>query len=92
MNLARKIVKKALFAYQHRFSGLFTSINLETYGYCNRKCNFCFNSDTFPNREVGKMDEDLYIHKVIDELSEIKYAGRISQPFFMVNHLWTKEP
>ncbi len=78
---SNKIIKKILFYYQSLVLGLFTSINLETYGYCNRKCNCCFNSDNYADRELGKMDEDLY-HKVIDELSEIKYAGRISPHFF----------
>ena len=57
--------------------GIFTSANIETYAYCNRKCSFCFNNDRFPNRERGIMSTDVW-EKIIEELSSINFAGRIS--------------
>jgi radical SAM protein with 4Fe4S-binding SPASM domain len=51
-------------------SALFSSIMIETYGYCNRTCDFCFNADRFPKRDVGIMDKEIWI-KIIDELSTL---------------------
>lgn len=80
-SLFKRIIRKILVTYQSKVRGLFTSTNIETYGYCNRKCSFCFNSDSFPDREVGIMDENLY-YKIIDELSDLGFAGRISPHFY----------
>lgn len=60
---------------------IFTSTNIEVYGYCNRKCDFCFNSNRFPPRDVGIMEEGLW-KKIINELSNMKYTGRISPYFY----------
>lgn len=79
--MLNRIVKRSLMVYQHKILGLFTSINLETYGHCNRKCDFCFHSNSFPNRDAGIMDEDIY-YKIIDELSQLNFAGRISPHFY----------
>ncbi len=59
-------------------TSIFTSTNIETYAYCNRKCSFCFNNnDRFPNRQRGIMSTDIW-EKIIDELSTMNFAGRIS--------------
>lgn len=76
----KKIIRK-FFNYKTKKAGIFLSTNIETYGFCNRKCNFCFNSDRFVNRDVGIMDETL-CYKIIDELSSLNYAGRISYHFY----------
>ncbi|MBC8382685.1 MAG: SPASM domain-containing protein [Candidatus Cloacimonetes bacterium] len=62
-------------------NGLFISADIETYGYCNRSCEFCFNNPKFPQREKGIMSASLW-KKIINELSEIHYYGRISPHFF----------
>lgn len=66
---------------QHKRLGLFTSTNIETFGYCNRKCSFCFNNEKFPDREVGIMSIDVW-QKIVNELSIIKFAGRLAPYFF----------
>jgi len=76
----KRITYKLLLFYQRK-KGLFTSTNIETYGYCNRKCDFCFNSDRFSNREVGRMDENIW-RKIVDELASVNFAGRISPHFY----------
>jgi radical SAM protein with 4Fe4S-binding SPASM domain len=79
--LSKKYIKKLLYIYQSYFLGLFISVNLETFGRCNRKCSCCFNSDAFLDRDVGAMDEKIY-NKVIGELSEMNYAGRLSTHYY----------
>lgn len=59
----------------------FSCLVIETYGICNRKCEFCFNADRFPRRESGVMKEEMW-EKIIDELAEIKFRGRISPHFY----------
>lgn len=78
----KKFARKFLKIYQKRvMPDIFTSTNIELYGHCNRKCNFCFNSNRFPPRDVGIMAESLW-KKIIDELSAIQYTGRISPYFY----------
>lgn len=74
--LCEKLLRRS-----NRTRGLFRSTNIETFGHCNRKCSFCFNNDRFPSRDEGIMDENLYF-KIIDELSELKFHGRISPHFY----------
>lgn len=59
----------------------FMSTNLETYGYCNRKCDFCFNSERFKQREKGIMPAETW-GKIINELGAINFYGRISLHFY----------
>ncbi len=75
-----KIIRK-ISKYKAKKEGLFSTTNIETYGFCNRKCKFCFNNDRFPNRDEGIMDETLY-YKIIDEFSSLHYTGRISPQFY----------
>ncbi len=60
---------------------LFISTDIETYGYCNRSCEFCFNNPKFEQREKGIMPEEMW-KNIIDELSCLKYKGRISPHFY----------
>jgi len=62
-------------------NNIFISADIETYGYCNRSCEFCFNNSKFPLREKGIMLEEMW-NKIIDELSHLRYKGRISPHFF----------
>lgn len=77
----RKLIRKVLTLYQSRLRGTFLSVNLETFGFCNRKCGFCFNNDKFPKRGVGIMEEWLW-KKIIGELSSMRFAGRLSLHFY----------
>src|SRR6056297_2984473 len=61
--------------------GLFVSINLETFAHCNRECDFCFNNKRFEQREKGQMSFELW-KKIIDELAELDFKGRISPHFY----------
>lgn len=80
MNLYN-IRRKFLNLYQVKILKLFGVINIETHGFCNRKCEFCYNNSEFPDREEGKMPRNL-CYKVIDELSNLNYTGRIYFHFF----------
>jgi 8-amino-3,8-dideoxy-alpha-D-manno-octulosonate transaminase len=62
--------------YQNWDRGLCT-VNIETNAVCNRKCSFCFYADRFPKRELGMMQEETY-KKIIDDLSVMKFRGRLS--------------
>lgn len=59
----------------------FCTVNIETTGFCNRKCSFCFNHDRFPKRERGIMQVETY-EKIIDELAELNFRGRLSYAFY----------
>jgi hypothetical protein len=54
---------------------MFKVIEIETYNICNRKCNYCPNS--INENEPHYMDEKLF-YKIIDQLSDLDYKGRIS--------------
>lgn len=63
------------------WKSLFISADIETYGYCNRTCEFCFNNPKFKQREKGVMPEEIW-KRIIDELLQLKYKGRISPHFY----------
>lgn len=52
-------------------------IEIETYNRCNGICDFCpVNAKSDPRAEM-KMTDELF-HKIIDQLSEMDYSGRLS--------------
>lgn len=56
---------------------MFSSIEIEVINRCNGICPFCpVNRNTDP-RKLKKMDEALF-KKIIDELGEIRYSGRLA--------------
>ncbi len=59
----------------------FSSIIIETFAHCNRTCEACFNNERFPARQKGLMSEKVW-EKIIGELGEIKFSGRISPHFY----------
>ena len=69
----------------------FISADLETYAYCNRKCDFCFNSDRFKQREKGIMPTGTW-KRIINELGEMNFYGRISPHFYGEPLLDTRLP
>lgn len=60
-------------------SFMFKAVELEINSMCNRACTYCPNS--FAKRPKGYMDEALF-RKIIDELAEIDFDGRISYHFY----------
>jgi len=58
---------------------LFYGVEIETITNCNRKCPHCPNA--YIQREDAMMKEFLFM-KIIDELAEIKFCGRISPHFY----------
>lgn len=57
----------------------FQTVEIETQTACNRKCHYCPNSvhDRSDIANNKQMESELFC-KVIDELAEIKYYGRLS--------------
>lgn len=52
-------------------------IEIETLNRCNGSCSFCPVNVNMPQREYAKMSEGLF-YKIIKELSEHNYEGKIS--------------
>jgi radical SAM protein with 4Fe4S-binding SPASM domain len=66
---------------KNRPKNLFNATNIETYAYCNRKCDFCFNGERFKPRAKGIMAEAMW-RKIVDELGQVHFTGRISPHFY----------
>lgn len=56
---------------------MFSSIEVEIINRCNGECPFCPVNKYADPRKMKKMDATLF-HKIIDELGELKYAGRLA--------------
>lgn len=56
---------------------LFSSIEIETINRCNNDCPFCPVNKNVDSRQYKMMEESLF-YKIIDELGEINYSGRLS--------------
>ncbi len=56
---------------------LFSHIEIETVNRCNGKCSFCPVSVGHDIRPYTVMEDTLF-YKIIDELSELKYTGKIA--------------
>jgi cyclic pyranopterin phosphate synthase len=65
----------------YKNKGLFLNVHLDTYSDCNRNCKFCFNYDKLPKRDSGTMSTAVF-RRIIDELSEIHYCGKISPYYY----------
>ncbi len=69
-----------ILTYGYHKRDIFTAIDLEINSHCNLECQYC--PASFKNgRRVKYMPEQLF-KKVIDDLSEINYSGRVSPHFF----------
>jgi 8-amino-3,8-dideoxy-alpha-D-manno-octulosonate transaminase len=55
-------------------------IEIEINSHCNRSCDYCPNSVS-ERVEQGEMKPELF-HKIIDELSQVNYTGKISYMFY----------
>lgn len=58
---------------------IFEKISIECNSYCNRSCSFC--TRTYDKREKVRMPTEL-VHKVLNELAEIEYQGRVAFHFY----------
>ncbi|MDD6633168.1 MAG: SPASM domain-containing protein [Lachnobacterium sp.] len=58
-------------------SNLFNHIEIETINRCNGNCSFCPVSVKNDRREFHEMSDDLF-KSIIDQLSEMKYEGRLA--------------
>lgn len=75
-----EVVRKFKLKWQFHRLGMI-STNIETHSVCNRHCEFCFNHPRFAQRKQGKMPESLW-YKIIDQLAEVNFSGRISPHFY----------
>ena len=76
MNIINKLIRFVKNKLINRMTGFFSDVNIETYGYCNRQCSFCFNNDKYPKREIGVMEEEIF-RRIIDELGNLDFSGRV---------------
>ncbi len=61
----------------HMKDSLPMEIEVETLNRCNGTCPFCPVNVNMPQRKYAQMTAELF-HKIIDELSELNYEGKIS--------------
>lgn len=73
------IGKKICLNIEEKKNRIFTAVEFETTSVCNRKCTYCPNYTV--ERPYGYMEEGLF-YKIIDELAEIKFSGRLSPHFY----------
>lgn len=73
----RKTEKYLKAYYDSKKLPLFSSIEIEVINRCNGECPFCPVNKYSDPRKLKKMDEVLF-RKIIDELSELNYSGRLA--------------
>jgi 8-amino-3,8-dideoxy-alpha-D-manno-octulosonate transaminase len=66
-----------LLTYGH--TDIFMTVNIETTSQCNIKCPYC--PVSVFDRGKHLMEESLF-HKIIDELAEVGFKGRVSPHFY----------
>ena len=59
-------------------NGFFNTVIIETTTYCNRRCSYCpnVNFDRGSRKNEITLNPNLY-YKIIDELSELKFSGKL---------------
>ncbi|MHA2215355.1 MAG: radical SAM/SPASM domain-containing protein, partial [Candidatus Hodarchaeales archaeon] len=83
-NNFRALVRNRIkFLLKYGTFDFFNDINIETITSCNRRCEYCPNSiferGSLKNEKL--MKSELFV-KIIDELAEINFDGRISPQFY----------
>lgn len=63
--------------YDKGIEPLFSSVELEVINRCNGECPFCPVNRHEDPRKLKKMDTELF-EKIINELSELDYSGRLA--------------
>ncbi|MBY0470980.1 SPASM domain-containing protein [bacterium] len=59
---------------------LFSAVEIEINHYCNRRCSYCPNS-VAKRKNTGEMNPELFL-KLLKELQDLGFAGRISYNFY----------
>ena len=59
---------------------LFSVVEIEVNSNCNRKCSYCPNSK-YERKEKGEMTTEVF-YKIISQLEEINFSGRIAYHFY----------
>lgn len=75
-NLARDTVNKRVEQLQGK-EILFDHVEIETVNRCNGNCDFCPVSRKNDTREYKEMSQELF-EKIIDELAELNYSGKLA--------------
>ena len=75
-NLARDTVNKRVEELQGK-EILFDHVEIETVNRCNGNCDFCPVSRKDDTREYKEMPQELF-EKIIDELAELNYSGKLA--------------
>ncbi len=75
-NLARDTVNKRVEQLQGK-EILFDHVEIETVNRCNGNCDFCPVSRKNDTREYKEMPQELF-EKIIDELAELNYSGKLA--------------
>jgi len=79
----KRVLVRLKFLYLYKTTDFFDSLNIEINSACNRKCSYCPNA-TFKRGSIKnqkKLPREIF-DKIIKELSEIKYKGKISFAFY----------
>ena len=79
----KRLLVKIKFLYLYKTTDFFDSLNIEINSACNRRCSYCPNA-TFERgliKNQKKLPREIF-DKIIKELSEIKYQGKISFAFY----------
>ena len=81
--IIKDIINKINNIRRHNTPEFFSVVEIETTTYCNRKCTYCPNSisDRGDIKNIRLMEESLF-RKIIDELAEIRFNGRLSPHFY----------
>lgn len=75
-NLARDTVNKRVEQLRGK-EILFDHVEIETVNRCNGNCDFCPVSRKNDTREYKEMPQELF-EKIIDELAELNYSGKLA--------------
>ena len=79
----RVLVEQTLFKFRNILWGsptnLFNTVCIETTSICNRRCSYCPNVDHYRGDHYMSIK---LIHKIIDELAQMNYLGKICPHFY----------
>ena len=78
-----KAYQRSFFVVKYGNPDMFNDIIIETTTQCNRRCGYCPNSvyDRSLKHNSHLMSEHLFM-KIINDLKEMRFAGRISPHFY----------
>jgi len=82
-NGIKKRINALKYLIKHGTIDFFGDINIEINTDCNRACKYCPNSNHSRSKKENRklMDEHIF-KKIINELSDLRWSGRISPQFY----------